>query len=154
MNAKEKKYIKEKLIKILIEDNYNDVQADDITDLLMDLCTMVDLELSNYFFIKIKGDIMIFQILTAKDDDEGYKIKEEEFQEIFDGTNPIEILMEGKLDGEMTLLSMTDILNKYPQITVITPKGREFNFKDGELIQDPVDFKKITEQLSSYIDQL
>lgn len=97
---------------------------------------------------------MIFQILTAKDDDEGYKIKEEEFQEIFDGTNPIEILMEGKLDGEMTLLSMTDILNKYPQITVITPKGREFNFKDGELIQDPVDFKKITEQLSSYIDQL
>lgn len=49
MNAKEKKYIKEKLIKILIEDNYNDVQADDIMGLLMDLCTMVDLELSNYF---------------------------------------------------------------------------------------------------------
>lgn len=49
MNAKEKKYIKEKLIKILIEDNYNDAQADDIMELLMDLCTMVDLELSNYF---------------------------------------------------------------------------------------------------------
>ena len=49
MNAKEKKYIKQKLIKILIEDNYKDAQADDIMDLLMDLCTMVDLELSNYF---------------------------------------------------------------------------------------------------------
>lgn len=95
---------------------------------------------------------MIFQILVARDDEEGYKIKEKEFQEIFDGTNPIEILMEGKLDGEMTLLCMSDILNKYPEITVITPKGKEFNFKDGELIQDPVDFKKITEQLSPYID--
>lgn len=49
MNAKEKKYIKQKLIKILIEDNYKDAQADDIMDLLMDLCIMVDLELSNYF---------------------------------------------------------------------------------------------------------
>ena len=47
MNAKEKKWIKEKLYKILVTDIIEDLdcQADDINDFLAELCYMVGLNI-------------------------------------------------------------------------------------------------------------
>lgn len=51
MNAKEKKWIKEKLHKILVTDIINelDCQADDINEFLADLADMVGLDVMSYY---------------------------------------------------------------------------------------------------------
>lgn len=51
MNAKEKKWIKEKLHKILVVDILDelDCQADDINEFLADLADMVGLDVMSYY---------------------------------------------------------------------------------------------------------
>lgn len=44
MNSKDKKWIKEQLYKIWVEDVENDRQADDINEFLMELAGMVDFD--------------------------------------------------------------------------------------------------------------
>ena len=52
MNSKDKKWIKEQLYKIWIEDNDNDRQADDINEFLMELAGMVEFD-----YMKVVEDI-------------------------------------------------------------------------------------------------
>lgn len=48
MNKSEKKWIKEKLYKIWVEDNENDCQADDITEFLAELASKVGFDYNDY----------------------------------------------------------------------------------------------------------